>query len=160
MTVIAWLLVACFLTIFFFNWISYQNNPNQTLKTEVGVDGKAQVIIRPNRHHHYVFTGKVNGIIVEFMIDTGASSVSVPGNLANVLNLPVGNAIQVQTANGVIGVYDTYISSIEIGPIELKNIPANINPYISYPQILLGMSALRELNFSQQNGQLILSHAR
>ena len=156
MYVIAWLLLFVLLTIFFANWLSYQNNPNKTLRIQDNAAGDVAVLIRPNRFHHYVFTGKVNGVPVEFMLDTGASTVSVPESLAKRLNLLRGHAIQVQTASSVVRVYSTFIDLLEIGPIQLSNISATINPYMNSSQILLGMSALRQLNFSQENGQLIL----
>lgn len=160
MYVIAWLLLFVLLTIFFANWLSYQNNPNKTLRTTVDTVGDVTVLIRPNRYHHYVFTGKVNGIPVEFMLDTGASTVSVPEQLAHRLNLQRGYAIQVQTASNVVRVYSTFIDLLEIGPIQLRNISATINPYMNSSQILLGMSALRQLNFSQQDGHLILKQVQ
>jgi aspartyl protease family protein len=64
--------------------------------------------------------------------------------------------VEVVTANGTIPVYLTTLDRIQIGKIVLYDVRASINPYMDEDEILLGMSFLRHLEFSQRDDQLIL----
>ena len=77
MIVAAWVLVLALLTLFFNDRLEQQRNPNRSLKTTTA-DGMPEVQLKRNRFGHYVATGSINGQDVEFMLDTGASVVSVP----------------------------------------------------------------------------------
>jgi aspartyl protease family protein len=63
----------------------------------------------------------------------------------------------VTTANGTVPVYATRLDEMRIGDIVVHDIRATINPHTSDDFVLLGMSFLQHLEFSQRNGQLILS---
>jgi aspartyl protease family protein len=60
------------------------------------------------------------------------------------------------TANGPITVFETRISELSIGDITLFNVRASINPAMPPPQILLGMSALKQIEFVQRGDSLTL----
>jgi aspartyl protease family protein len=62
----------------------------------------------------------------------------------------------VNTANGSITVYPTKLQQLSIGNIYLYDVSAHINPSMQSDQILLGMSALKRVEFSQIGKQLIL----
>ncbi|MEE9451537.1 MAG: TIGR02281 family clan AA aspartic protease [Gammaproteobacteria bacterium] len=157
MFIIAWVLAIGLLLTFFNYWLSQERNPNQNLQVDYTAGGQAQVVLQANRQHHYVFTGKINGVSVDFILDTGATNVSIPENIANDLKLPPGHPQNAVTANGTITVYTTRIDTLEIGPITLNNIKAHINPAMRSDQVLLGMSALQALDFSQSDGTLTLT---
>jgi aspartyl protease family protein len=63
----------------------------------------------------------------------------------------------VSTANGTVPVYATKLNEMRIGDIVLHDIRATINPHTGDDFVLLGMSFLQHLDFSQRSGQLILS---
>lgn len=156
MFLIAWLLFMAMLVYFFSSWIAYQNNPNRDLNSHVTQSGVREIVLKENNAHHFVLNGKVNGENVEFMIDTGSSNVSIPGALADKLQLTASYPILARTANGTITVYATTIKVLEIGPIRLYNVPASINIHMASDQILLGMSVLKQLEFTLRNGHMIL----
>jgi aspartyl protease family protein len=56
----------------------------------------------------------------------------------------------------VITGYWTMLDSVDIGGIVLRNVRASINPFAPDQQVLLGMSALSQLEFAQQGDVLIL----
>ena len=115
-----------------------------------------QVVLRPNHHYHYIVRGYINGYPVKFMMDTGASNVSIPGRIARKIGMQRGTALKARTANGIIRVYLSRIDELEIGPIRLSNIRANINPHLKSPYVLLGMSALKYLEFTHRNNRIVL----
>ena len=157
MLIAAWVIGLGLLTMLFDEQLTQQLNPNAEpiSSRQLGV---AEVRLKQNRAGHYVTGGSINGQPVVFMLDTGATQVSVPMHLAEQLGLEAGRYSWVQTANGRIQVAQANIARLRIGDIELTNVAANLNPGMTDQQILLGMSALKQLEFSQKNNWLILRH--
>lgn len=155
MIALAWVLVLGLLTVYFGGWLDQQHNPNQYVAGQV-IDGVHEVALRQNRYGHYVATGAINQQPVQFMLDTGATSVSVPENLALRLGLQRGVAQSVQTANGVITTYSTRLNRVDLGNIVLHDVYAHINPRMDGDEVLLGMSFLRGLEFTQRDGTLTI----
>ncbi len=151
----AWLLVLALLTFSFNNWLDAQRNPNRTVHSAV-VDGGAQIVLERNRYGHYNASGAINGQPVEFMLDTGATLVAIPAKLADRLGLARGAPTQVRTANGTVIAYATRLTSVRLGDIELRDVRAHINPGMDGDEVLLGMSVLKKLEFSQRGTSLTL----
>ncbi|MDT8310134.1 MAG: retroviral-like aspartic protease family protein, partial [Methylophaga sp.] len=99
MTIIFWLLLMASLTLFFNGFIDQRDNPNRDLAT-VAIDGNREVILDRNRAGHYVAPGKINGHEVTFLLDTGATNISVPAGIAEAAGLERGRPAMVGTANG------------------------------------------------------------
>jgi len=155
MIYLTWLFALGVLTLFFNLVLEDQHNPNQQV-TEQTVANTREVVLRRNRSGHYVASGQINGTTVLFFVDTGATTVAVPEHLANQLQLHKGMAIEVNTANGVVTAYSTKLDKISLGNIELRNVRASINPSMLDNQVLLGMSFLKHLEFTQQSDTLTL----
>ncbi len=155
MIIIGWLLALGLLTLFFSEYLSRQQNPNQDLARIEGSDAR-EVRLQRNRYGHYVASGLINGEPVTFILDTGATHISIPADVARRLNLKAGMAIPVETANGQIEVYVTRLDSVSLGGVESHNVRANINPYMDADEVLLGMSFLKHLHFSQEGAELII----
>ncbi|SEK93163.1 aspartyl protease family protein [Colwellia chukchiensis] len=153
---LAWIIAIALLVFVFQDLLEQQYNPNQEPKLSLQANGKAEVILQQNRHGHYVTNGAINGSQVTFLLDTGATQVSIPGHIAKDLGLRAGATMRVQTANGSINVYQTQLNELRIGNIYLYNVAAHINPSMASDEILLGMSALKRVEFSQTGKQLIL----
>lgn len=156
LTIIVWVGVIGMLAFFFKTWEQHSYNPNQKINTTITQSGSKQVTLKRNRFNHYVVTGKINGRQVEFILDTGASNVVIPSVLASKLKLTAGMASKAHTAAGAVDVYNAKIKNLQIGEIHLHNIAAIINPMMQSKQVLLGMSALKELDFIQSGDQLTL----
>tara|TARA_R110002012_G_scaffold52142_1_gene134004 strand:- start:495 stop:1016 length:522 start_codon:yes stop_codon:yes gene_type:complete len=153
---IAWFIGIALLVFVFQDLLDQQYNPNQDPKLSLQSNGKAQVTLQQNRQGHYVTNGAINGTAVTFLLDTGATQVSIPARIADTLSLQAGDKYRVQTANGTITVYQTQLNELRIGNIYLYNVAAHINPSMASDEILLGMSALKRVEFSQTGKQLIL----
>jgi len=152
---IFWILVLACLAFWFGNLEEKRYNPNQMVTTSSDTSENV-VSLKRNVFGHYVTSGLINGTEVVFMLDTGATSVAVPGALADKLMLKRGPRQQVLTANGTATAYRTEIDSLKIGSIELNDVTASITPGMSGKSILLGMSALKQLDFSQSGDMLTL----
>ncbi|WP_416306104.1 retropepsin-like aspartic protease family protein [Neptunicella sp. SCSIO 80796] len=156
MFVLAWISALLLLSLWFDDLLDKQFNPNQQPQS-LQTSDSIMVVLEQNRQGHYVASGTINRQPVTYLLDTGATQVSIPAHLASQLNLQSGYSQQVSTANGNIRVYSTRIDELTLGDIVLHDIPAHLNPAIDSDEILLGMSALRKLDFQQQNGALVLT---
>lgn len=155
MVILGWILVLGLLSMYFSRYLDRERNPNQNLEfTQTGVS--KEIELQRNRYGHYVADGKINNQPVVFILDTGATDISIPEKVAQRLNLKAGMKFSVNTANGEIGVYGTRLSSVSLGPIKLRDMNANINPHFDGEEILLGMSFLKHLHFSQNGDKLLI----
>ncbi|MFT4940945.1 MAG: aspartyl protease family protein [Paraglaciecola sp.] len=155
MLIMAWVVGLALLTVMFDDQLASQFNPNAK-PVSVQSGEVTEVKLKQNRYGHYVTGGSINGQAVTFFLDTGATDVSIPYHLAEQLKLQAGRKQSVNTANGRIEVAQTNINQLSIGDIQLFNVDANLNPAVSGDEILLGMSALKQLEFSQKGDWLIL----
>jgi aspartyl protease family protein len=119
--------------------------------------GKNALELRADRYGQYLVTGSANGKEVSFLVDTGASGISIPADIASDLGLESGRSFEVITANGTTTVYQTELASLSIGPFVMKNITAHINPAMQGDFALLGMSFLRHYQLVQRDGHLTIS---
>jgi len=151
-----WLLILGVVTVFFNGIVDDQKNPNQNIQSSVEKNGEQQVVLTRNRFGQYITDGKINGQKVVFMIDTGASDISIPIAVANRLNLTKGREVEYETANGTATAFQTRLNSVSIAGIKKNQVRASINPNVDYEEILLGMSFLNDLEFTQQGKNLII----
>jgi aspartyl protease family protein len=152
----AWIIALGLLMFVFQSVLDEQYNPNSQPKVSLNNDGQAEVILKQNRQGHYVTKGAINELSVTFLLDTGATQVSIPAHIAHELQLESYGSYPVQTANGSVTVFRTKIDQLSIGNIFLYNVAAHINPAMKNDEILLGMSALKKVEFSQTGKQLTL----
>lgn len=106
----------------------------------------------------YMTTGFINKQQVNFLVDTGASTIAMNVHHARSLGINfryVGSKIMVSTANGVTQAYKITLNSVRVGDIELKNIEAAVVDGDSPRIILLGNSFLNQVEMQRQ-GQIML----
>ena len=143
-----------FLTFFFGGVEENRRNPNSSPSSLIHTES-IEVPLKRNRQGHYLLVGQINGEDVEFLLDTGATDVVVPASTARRLGLTYGTRARAMTANGPVTIYQTRIDELHLGKIRLTNIDASINPNMG-GAILLGMTALGQIEFSQQADTLTL----
>lgn len=152
-----WIMLLALMAFMMQRWWDKQYNPNDEIRVSVRQDKQLEVILERNRFGHYVSSGKINGRKATFFLDTGATSVVVPLNQSKALGLQPEAPHKASTANGVITVYATTIEYMELGPIVLNNVKASINPEMQGDEVLVGMSFLKHLEFTQRGNKLIIS---
>lgn len=153
MIVLAWLAALGLLWLGFESWLDHAYNPNRDLVVQ---EGASELVLKRNRAGHYLAPGTINGREVTFLVDTGATQVSVPSHLGSELGLAPGAPQRVSTANGVVTVRATRIDELGLGPFSVANVHGHLNPGYRGDEILLGMSVLRQLEFTQRGDTLIL----
>lgn len=142
-------------TFYFGRWETAQYNPNRTPQSVRGADF-IEVRLAGNRQGHYLMEGQIDGQTVTFLLDTGASQVAIPAGLARRLGLTPGAPLEISTANGRATAHRTRLARLQLGEIGLDNVAAMIVPGMDGDEVLLGMSALKHLEFTQRDGTLVL----
>ena len=156
MMIMAWVVLLGLGIVFFGDVLEKQFNPNQRLDTQYSEEGIREVVLQRNRLGHYVTSGTINGRPVTFMLDTGATGVAIPEAIARKLEIPRGRPYRTQTANGVSTSYAAMLDSVAVGEIELHVVPAVIAAGLAMDQLLLGMTFLKHIEFTQRGDTLIL----
>lgn len=154
-TWIGWIGGFILLVLLFQRIVDHQNNPNQSVNT-LNTSAYQEIVLQQNRWGHYVLTGEINHHPVTFLVDTGATTTSIPMRLAKKLGLEKGYAYTVSTANGNTTAYRTQIDSLKLGNMEFQFITASLNPGLDGDEALLGMNVLKQLEIIQRDELLIL----
>jgi len=152
MALVASLLVLGLFYLYFENSLQARTHPNRALQIAPG----GELVLKRSHDGHYVFPGTINGEPVTFLLDTGATLVSVPAHLGDELGLKPGARQQAITANGTVTTRATRIDALAFGPFEIREVPASLNPGMRRSQVLLGMSVLKHLEFTQRGDTLIV----
>ncbi len=117
-----------------------------------------QYTMQKNGFGNIVGIGSINGKSVNFLADTGASTVVVPEKIAQRIGLNKGLQVPFTTAGGIVVHYATILNSLRLGQIEIHNVPAAINPAMKDDTVLLGMTALGLMDMHMEQGNLILKY--
>ncbi|TGD76043.1 TIGR02281 family clan AA aspartic protease [Mangrovimicrobium sediminis] len=156
MLALAWVVIIGLVGWFFNDMLAARVNPNSNVASSLGADGVREVVLQRNRYGHYVASGEINGQPVTFMLDTGATGVAIPPRIASQLGLRRGMAYQSETANGSTLSYATQLERVALGDIVMQEVPAAIVTGMEFEQVLLGMTFLKHIEFSQRGDQLTL----
>ena len=123
----------------------------------IQIDNKKSLIVKSNRYGHYLINGKINGIPVKFAVDTGATTVAVPTDIAKKANLKKIKPVKMCTPAGTAITSSTVIPSLTFGPFHLKNFEGIfVSSELQF--VLLGSNALKNFNITQKNGTMIIGH--
>ncbi len=108
----------------------------------------------------YWAKGYINNQAVLFILDTGASYVTLNKKMARKMKINTGNnKIKVYTASKKETAYLITLASVQVGDIKLENVPAIITRH-DHPIVpLLGMSFLSKVEISQKEDQMTLKYA-
>ena len=156
MLVLAWVIIFVVASAFFEGRLSTKNTPNTNPDTVYTAGGYKQVTLQSNNKDQYIVTGHINRHPVQFLVDTGATDVAISKDLADKLTLTSTHSGYAHTANGRVKVDITQLRNLGIGEIELYDIEAIISDSLPSDFVLLGMSALKKLDFRHHDNQLIL----
>ena len=156
MIAMLWILVLGGGTLLAHGWLEKRNTP-PVAQWSSNAQGDSALTISADRYGQYLVQGSANNQPIIFLLDTGASGISIPGDVAERLGLVRGQAFDVNTANGSTEVYATELSSLTIGPFRREGVRANINPSMEGDVALLGMSFLRHFELLQRSEELTIS---
>lgn len=125
----------------------------QQARARIEVSGRT-IELRRSLDGHYHWPGTINGRRVEFLIDTGATTTTVPQALADALDLPALGRVQGTTANGPVSGTLTRADIALEGGVAITNLRLIALPALQAP--LLGMNVLGRLQWRQSGDRLII----
>lgn len=136
----------------------YQETPcaeeNKSMSSWGSASG-APFVMKQNENGHYFVDGTVNNHKLNFVIDTGATLISLPQKFANTAGLQCQRAAMSRTANGISQTCTTTIQTLQFGNFTLKNVEAMIAPNLDQP--LMGMNVLKQFKVEQNSGEMRLT---
>ncbi|PIV14967.1 MAG: TIGR02281 family clan AA aspartic protease [Gallionellales bacterium CG03_land_8_20_14_0_80_55_15] len=144
--------------------LEYRGAPCETQKQAVSSWGAAvdpdlpeapPMIVKAQEGGHFFTEGKINGNKVRFLIDTGATTVSLPLSMQKSAKLACGRNVMVGTANGNSKSCVTTIAELRFGKFTLNNIAATLAPNLDQP--LLGMNVLSQFRIVQDKEEMRIS---
>lgn len=106
---------------------------------------------------HFVSRGRINGIEVNLLVDTGATFVSLGRSDAKRIGLDYtkGGRGLTATANGTVPVWRMRLDTVELGGMTMHNVDASVHES-ELPLVLLGMSFLNRTQWQRDGDKLIL----
>ena len=113
--------------------------------------------LRRSADGHFHWPGQVNGVAVEFLVDTGATRSALPQALALSAGLVAERRVQSSTAGGTVQGWSARADLQLQGGVRVQRLPITVLPALSSP--LLGMDVLGQLRFSQSDGVLRIGPA-
>ncbi|MFA5081843.1 MAG: TIGR02281 family clan AA aspartic protease [Hydrogenophilaceae bacterium] len=148
MIVLGWLLLAGLI------WWGFNGylNPNAQLANVTVANG--EVVLKRGPDGHFRAPGRINGQPVDFLVDTGATVVAVPEQLARRLRLAPGRAQRVHTANGEAVAYSTRLDEVNLGGAAAYDVAANIVPGMAGGEALMGMSFLARFEIAMNGDEM------
>ena len=122
-------------------------------------NGSDSVTLQADSKGHFSNNGLINGKSVNFLVDTGATSVSMDINTAKRLGLSYtqGKRGSAQTANGVVNVWTVTLDSVRVGDLTIYQVEGVIVEGAGMGAVLLGNSFLSRTRLKQEGGQMTLT---
>ncbi|MEO6625579.1 MAG: TIGR02281 family clan AA aspartic protease [Burkholderiaceae bacterium] len=117
----------------------------------------ARIVLTADGAGHFVTQGTINSRIVQFLVDTGATTIGISMSDADRIGLSYrqGQAVQVGTANGIVRGWKISLSSVRLNDVEVYDIDAIVTP-VALPYVLLGNSYLTRFQMTRTNEQMVL----
>ncbi|MBE9609436.1 retropepsin-like aspartic protease family protein [Chitinilyticum piscinae] len=125
----------------------------------VRIAGDGSLTIPRSADGHYRSSGSIAGQRVLFMLDTGATSVTIDQALAERLGLPRGTRVTTQTANGSVEGYETVLPELDLPPFRLEQVRAIVVPHLG-DELLLGMNVLNRFDILLRDGAMVLEQRK
>lgn len=113
--------------------------------------GTDSVTLTADARGHFITTGTINGNTIQFLVDTGATAVTLSSSDARRLgiNYLAGARAYTQTANGIVPVYKVKLDAIRVGDVTANNVDAAVIEGDALPVALLGMSFLSRMEMKR-----------
>jgi len=117
------------------------------------------LVVRASQGGHFAVDARVDGRRIPFMIDTGASQITIRESDAARLGFHPKErdySIRINTANGVGRAAEVELRMVEVGDIVVRDVRALVVPDNVLSVNLLGMTFLSRVRWSHERGKLTL----
>ena len=132
----------------------------QSIAMGGGDAGRQGTLLTADAKGHFFANAAINGVTLRFIVDTGASVVTISSGdakRAGVLYLS-GEKVRLQTANGVSAGYRIKLDTVTLGDITLHNVDAVVVEGDSLGGVgLLGLSFLNRTEMRRDGDRMSLT---
>ena len=130
----------------------------QHYRSGSAADSRQSVTLAADTRGHFMSDGAINGGSVRFMVDTGASAISISAaDAARLgLNYRKGRRVQIQTANGLAAAWLVQFDTVRLGGLELNNVEGVVLE-AGMGFALLGMSFLNRVEMKRDGEMMTLT---
>ena len=117
------------------------------------------VTVPTNERGNLVAEGQVNGIPIRFVVDTGATFITLSAREASRLGIDYhkGEKVVMETANGDASAYRLKLDTVRVGDVAVHNVDAVVTENNSLPIALLGMSFLNRVDMRREGTIMTLT---
>jgi aspartyl protease family protein len=131
----------------------------QHFESAAQTGARTEVKLPADSHGHFVTDGAVNGAHIRFLVDTGATLVSIPASEATRLGIDYrkGRRGMSQTANGAVPFWRVILDSVTVGGVTLNNVEGAVHEGPGLDTALLGMSFLNRTEMRREGTYLTLT---
>jgi aspartyl protease family protein len=128
-----------------------------SLATTHSAGSGTQIVLPVADGGHFVTAGSINGKAVQFMVDTGATTIALSAVEADRIGLKYkdGERLTGNTANGTVSGYRTSLGVVRVGDVQVYNVDAAVLP-MPMPHVLLGNSFLNRFQMKRDNERMTL----
>jgi aspartyl protease family protein len=115
------------------------------------------IVLTAGSGGHFLTSGSINGRTVQFVVDTGATYVSMSASEADRIGVDYksGRRGMMNTANGQTPAYLTSLNAVRVGDVQVYNVDAVVTP-AHMDVILLGNSFLTRFQMKRENDKMTL----
>lgn len=116
-----------------------------------------RIVLHESGGGHFMTAGQINGRAVQFMVDTGATSIAMSAADADRagISYKTGQTIRMSTANGPVDGFRVTLGSVRVGDVEIFDVAAVVIP-LPMPYMLLGNSFLTRFQMRRENTTMTL----
>ena len=127
----------------------------QNVAAQSSGKGPSTAVLTADGQGHFLTTGNINGTTVRFLVDTGASMISIGASDARRIGIDAskGQPGIANTANGQTSVSRVKLDTVRVGEIVLNNVDALVHQH-DLPIALLGMTFLNRMEM-QRDGDVM-----
>jgi aspartyl protease family protein len=120
-------------------------------------DDSGKIVLTADGRGHFYTTGTINGATVRFVVDTGATMISLGASDARRLGLDFkrGQKGMAQTANGQVMVSKVSLDTVRVAGVTMHQVDALIHQ-TDMPIALLGMSFLNRMEMQRDGRTMTL----
>jgi aspartyl protease family protein len=120
---------------------------------------KASANLTADSRGQFFTIGTINGSSVNFVVDTGATAVTISTQEAERLGVNYRNGQRgaTSTANGITTAYHVIFNNIRVGGISLNMVSGMVVEGGGLPFALLGMSFLNQTNMQRDGNTMTLT---
>lgn len=137
--------------------VSFSHTANTKGSGASHIRGSGSLLLQRVVGGHYAVDGTVNNVPLQFLLDTGASRVSLPERFAKRAGITACKKSKSRTANGIVDTCIARVRELSIGQFTLRNVEVSYGKGLPEDTFLLGMNVISQFSMEQKDDVMKLT---